>query len=119
LYKLRVYYGPDDVPGPSELYKGRVQQTGAAAMPRAAGPFAPTASPAQGSRSPSYPTTAPSSRGGNEGFSEPSPLEIVLDSAEHEISEHDLVTEPMGKKHDAEPLLPIVFDDSDEIIDLD
>jgi hypothetical protein len=53
------------------------------------------------------------------GFPEPSPLEIVLGSSEHEISEHDLVHEPAGHQGDAEPLLPIVLDDSDEIIDLD
>ena len=119
-YKLRVYYGPDDLPAPSELYKARSRRTGAVTGPSVPGRGAPSpAGAVLGGPSPSFPTAKQTGRVPSPGFPEPSPLEIVLGSSEHEISEHDLVHEPAGNQGDAPPLLPIVLDDSDEIIDLD
>ena len=100
-YKLRIYYGPDHVPGPSELYRSRPGRgAGAAAV--------------------SVPSHRSSSRGAtadrtvNQEFPEPSPLEILVSS-----SEQDLVVLPSARQNDPEPLIPFVLDDSDEIIDLD
>jgi predicted component of type VI protein secretion system len=123
-YKLRVYYGPDDVPGPSERYKARSERAGATARQQAStGPWPgqalPAGSPAQASRPAEFSTTARAGSSGPESFPAPSPLEIVVGSSEHEISARDLVDSPPGKRLDAEPLLPIVLDDSDELIDLD
>src|SRR5512135_3714742 len=43
-YKLRVYYGPDDVPGPSELYRSRSRRGPPVAEPSPArGPSLPIA----------------------------------------------------------------------------
>lgn len=98
-YKLRVYYGPDDVPGPSELYRsraGRGTAAAGAASPRASSPPLASVKPSK------------------QEFPEPSPLEILVSS-----SEEDLITLPSAKRKDAEPLIPIILDDSDEIIDLD
>lgn len=109
-YKLRVYYGPDDVPGPSEVYKGRESRAGARQVSRPSGApspvLSPPAAPVQGARK-------------MDSFPEPSPLEIVVGDSEHEISERDLLDFPAGKGRDPDPLLPIVLDDSDEIVDLD
>jgi predicted component of type VI protein secretion system len=112
-YKLRVYLGSDDVPGPSELARDKAQeatappqgalaggegQRGLAARPSAAAPVQEVAQPhlAQGS-------------------AEPSPHEPdVLPPAQ----------EPPGSPLDAERLdsdsiIPLILDDSDEIIELD
>ncbi|MGC8640160.1 MAG: FHA domain-containing protein [Isosphaeraceae bacterium] len=107
-YKLRVYYGPDDVPGPSELYRGRGKRASSASRPAEVRPPQPVppAQPVRGALR-------------TESFPEPSPVEIPVGSSEHEISEHDLIDPPAGKKRDPAPLLPIVLDDSDEIIDLE
>ena len=52
----------------------------------------------------------------NQSFPEPSPLEIVVSS-----SEQDIIVPPSkaGRHDDFEPLIPVVIDDSDEIIELD
>jgi len=52
----------------------------------------------------------------NQGFPEPSPLEIVVSS-----SQQDIIAPPSkaGRHDDFEPLIPVVIDDSDEIIELD
>jgi FHA domain len=105
-YKLRIYYGPDDVPGPSELYKDRGRRATTAPRPVQADPQQPMRPPVAGSM-------------GTESFPEPSPIEIVVGSSEHEISERDLLDLPAGKRRDPAPLLPIILDDSDEIVDLD
>ena len=98
-YKIRIYYGPDDVPGPSELYRSRSRRgTGAAALapPQAGSPGAAHRKSVKGQ------------------FAEPSPLEIQVSS-----SEQDLIALPPAARDDPEPLIPIIVDDSDEIIDLD
>ena len=122
-YKLRIYYGPDDVPGPSELYSRRKQRSGAVPGPGSAGPRNERSVPApvalDRSRGAAFSSSSPPRADTNGDFPEPSPLEVELGSSEHELSEHDLVDEPSRKRHDAEPLLPIVLDDSDEIIDLE
>ena len=79
-YKLRVYYGPDDVPGPSELYKGRPKRAGSAASPKAA------ASPVRASPVATFSRTLPTGPDSPSAFPEPSPLEIGVHSSEHEIS---------------------------------
>jgi predicted component of type VI protein secretion system len=94
-YKLRVYYGPDNVPGPSELYRTR-PRGGAAGSARASS------------------KGAVAGKTMNERFPEPSPLEILVSS-----SEQDLIALPAATQNDPEPLIPFVLDDSDEIIDLD
>ena len=67
------------------------------------------------SRGPAGSSSKPPAKGVNEGFPEPSPIEIVVSS-----SEHDVVALPARKRKDAEPLIPIVLDDDDdEVIDLD
>lgn len=52
----------------------------------------------------------------NQGFPEPSPLEIVVSS-----SAQGIPTSPSkaGRHDEFEPLFPLVVDDSDEIIELD
>jgi len=51
-----------------------------------------------------------------QGFPESSPLDIVVSS-----SEQDIIAPPSkaGRHDDFEPLIPVVIDDSDEIIELD
>jgi pSer/pThr/pTyr-binding forkhead associated (FHA) protein len=110
-YKLRVYYGPDDVPGPSEVYRARAERARPARQ-TAASRHSPPASPA--SRSADRAPAAASSQGRNEGFPTPSPLEVNVASPEQ-----DRVSPPSGERRDYEPLIPIILDDSDEIIDLD
>jgi pSer/pThr/pTyr-binding forkhead associated (FHA) protein len=107
-YKLRVYLGPDDAPGPSELYQTRMLRSGSSSRkPAAGGPGS--------SAKPSGPPAAPIT-GSNRGFPEPSPLEIVISSSQQNI----IAPSSKTAKHDGfEPLIPIVMDDSDEIIELD
>ncbi len=117
-YKLRVYLGPDDAPGPSEIYRARASRGGSTSWTAAAGANsveimpAPLAAPAL----PGAPPGAPAFGAGlNRGFPEPSPLEIAVSSSEHEIA----LPAPGDRGH-ARPLLPIVLDDDDDdIIDLD
>lgn len=98
-YKLRVYYGPDNVPGPSELYRSRARRGTAAAAPSLTRASSPPVAPG-------HPV--------KQEFPAPSPLEILVSS-----SEQDLIALPPAKRNDREPLVAIVLDDSDEIIDLD
>jgi pSer/pThr/pTyr-binding forkhead associated (FHA) protein len=98
-YKLRVYYGPDDVPGPSELYRSKSRRGASVAVPALTRASSPAAAPDKSLK---------------QGFPEPSPLEILVSS-----SEEDLIALPPARPNDDEPLIPIILDDSDEIIDLD
>ena len=66
-YKLRVYYGPDDVPGPSELYRSRPRRGSAAGGP----------SPARASSPP-----VALGKSLKPEFPEPSPLEILVSSSD-------------------------------------
>jgi hypothetical protein len=51
----------------------------------------------------------------DQGFPEPSPLESVVSSSEQDI----IAPSKAGRHDDFEPLIPVVIDDSDEIIELD
>ncbi|MGO8901903.1 MAG: FHA domain-containing protein [Isosphaeraceae bacterium] len=121
-YKLRVYLGPDEVPGPSEIYRARQLRSGSSSrQPAGVGPGlearpSPPRPPAPTSRVPGQSPPAAASTALNQGFPEPSPLEIVVSS-----SEQDIIAPPSkaGRHDDFEPLIPVVIDDSDEIIELD
>jgi predicted component of type VI protein secretion system len=93
-YKMRVYLGPDDSPGPSEVFRTRAARGAFQARPAAVAP-APVR---QAARS----------------FPEPSPLELSVGP-----SDADVPAVPRRPRRDEEPLIPIVLDDDDEIIDLD
>jgi predicted component of type VI protein secretion system len=123
-YKLRVYLGPDDVPGPSELYRARQLRAGSSTrQPQSAG-VGPGLEPRSSPPRPPAPTfrvpgqSPPAAAGAalTEDFPEPSPLEIVVSS-----SEQDIIATPAkaGKHDDFVPSFPVVIDDSDEIIELD
>ncbi len=116
-YKLRVYLGPDDVPGPSELYRARALRGGSPSRPALAGAKSAEVRPTAASalQGPGIsPGFQPQGAGLGQGFPEPSPLEIVVSS-----SEHDVVVPPSKQPGDEEPLIPIELDDEDDIIDLD
>ncbi len=119
-YKLRVYLGPDDVPGPSELRRTRQHHSGASTrQPAGAGPPVRSKSSPPGHASPAFrvPDLPPSVPGStmNQQFPEPSPLEIVISSSEHDI----IVPSKAGKRDNFVPSFPAVLDDSDDIIELD
>ncbi len=76
----------------------------------------PPRPPAPTLRVPGQSPPAAASTALNQGFPEPSPLEIVVSS-----SQQDIIAPPSkaGRHDDFEPLIPVVIDDSDEIIELD
>ncbi len=122
-YKFRVYLGPDDVPGPSELHRARQLRSGSSArqpQPAGIGPgVASGPSPPRPAPTFRVPGQSPPAAPGNaldRGFPEPSPLEIVVS-----LSEQDIPTPPAkaANRDDFVPLFPRVVDDSDEIIELD
>jgi predicted component of type VI protein secretion system len=96
-YKLRVYLGPDQQPGPSELYRARAMRGAVAARPAA--------------------LASGQDRLGGATFPEPSAMDIQISSSEEDI----IALSPSPRRtNDPEPLVPIVLDDDDdEIIDLD
>jgi len=123
-YKLRVYLGPNDVPGPSELYRARqLHSRSSTRQPQPAG-IGPGLEPRPSPPRPSAPTfrvpgrSPPAAAGTvlNQDFPEPSPLKIVLSS-----SQQDMIAPPAqaGKHDDFVPSFPVVIGDSDEIIELD
>jgi predicted component of type VI protein secretion system len=116
-YKLRVYLGPDDAPGPSELYRARSRRANAGAKGATVGAPSREVGPV-GSESPRGPVLSPGQapdRWPAGGFAEPSPLEIIAPGSEPEVP-----ARTAGRHGDPEPLLPIVLDDEDnEIIELD
>jgi predicted component of type VI protein secretion system len=122
-YKIRVYLGPNDVPGPSELYRARRLRSGSSTrqpQPAGIGPGlepgpSPPRPPAPTIRVPGQSPPAAPGTALNQDFPEPSPLEIVVSS-----SEQDIIAPPAkaGKHDDFVPLFPLVLDDSDEIIEL-
>jgi predicted component of type VI protein secretion system len=113
-YKIRVYLGPDDVPGPSELHRARDRRNaagrrGPVAEPRGAGAGSWVAvAETQGA------TGMPAGGLTNGTFAEPSPIEIPAASSVERPA-----TPSAGRRKEHEPLIPIVLDDSDEIIELD
>jgi predicted component of type VI protein secretion system len=120
-YKARVYLGPDDVPGPSEIYRARQLRLGSSIRPSATAPPGRETVPAPpGTPAPALQTPARSISAARavleQEFPAPSPLEIVVSS-----SEHDLVAPNSGgdNRDGFAPLLPVNADDSDEIIELD
>ena len=115
-YKLRVYLGPDEVPGPSELYRARQRRSGSSTRQLAGVEPGLEARPAPTLRVPGQSPPAAASTALPQGFPEPSPLEIVVSS-----SEQGIIAPPSkaGRHDDFEPLILVVIDDSDEIIELD
>ncbi len=122
-YKLRVYLGPDDVPGPAELYRARQLRSGLTTrqpQPAGIGPGVaqgptPPRPPAPTFRVPGQSPPATPGTALNQGFAEPSPLEISVS-----LSDQDIVPPARtAKRDDFVPLFPFVTDDSDEIIELD
>jgi predicted component of type VI protein secretion system len=120
-YKLRVYLGPDDVPGPSELYKARQLRGGSSnrqpagirpggqTVPSPLAPPVPAFRP-QGESAPGRPRKVL-----NQDFPAPSPLEIDISR-----SEDDIIAPPKaGRSDEFVPLFPLVVDDSDDLIELD
>jgi len=122
-YKLRVYLGPDEVPGPSELYRARQLRSGSSTrQPQPAGirpdlepSPSPLRPPAPAFRLPSQLPPGAAGPALDQNFPEPSPLEIVVSSSEQEI----IAPPAKAGKNDFAPLFPLVLDDSDEIIELD
>jgi pSer/pThr/pTyr-binding forkhead associated (FHA) protein len=115
-YKIRVYLGPDNVPGPSEVYRARDHRTASGRRGPTADPRSLDAQtvPSAGYGAPGRGTGIPSSRPLNGGFAEPSPLEIPAPSSD----DHPVIP-PSKRREEFEPLIPIVLDDSDEIIELE
>jgi pSer/pThr/pTyr-binding forkhead associated (FHA) protein len=108
-YRLRVYLGPDDAPSPSERFRAKMERVEREARePAGARSIDATMTPA--------PRAGPFSFGNQtKGFPEPSPLEVPIPSSEHD----NIAAPPGGRYQDDGPLIPIVLDDDDEIIDLD
>ncbi len=121
-YKVRVYLGPDDVPGPSELYHGRSQRSGssgrqtAGVRPEFQTSSTQPKSPVPAFRIPSGlpPSLVPGS-GLNQEFAQPSPLEISVSTGQEAIPSPSKAP----RRDDYRPAFPIAIDDSDEIIELD
>jgi predicted component of type VI protein secretion system len=107
-YKLRVYLGPDDAPGPSELYRARGQRSASGRSRTAADAWCMEAQTVRSNSSGAAGVAV------NGGFAAPSPLEVPAPS-----SDDFAVIPPTKRPKDYEPLIPINIDDSDEIIDLD
>ncbi len=121
-YKVRVYLGPDEVPGPSELYRARQLRSGSSVrQPDGVHPAREKMPSPQGTPAPAFQTPGLSVPGGtdtalNQQFPEPSPLEIVVSSSEQDI----IAPSSKASRRDGfAPLLPVNVDDSDEIIELD
>jgi pSer/pThr/pTyr-binding forkhead associated (FHA) protein len=109
-YRLRVYLGPDDTPSPSELHRERAQKRGAV----------PYAAPAPSDAVHSKASTGAGTTQGNSrpahirSFPEPSPLELPI-----HLSDDDRAAGIKDSPDDDMPLMAIVLDDDDEVIDLD
>jgi predicted component of type VI protein secretion system len=110
-YKIRVYLGPDDVPGPSELHRARGQRT--AAGRRAAAVKSPGARKKAAGADVRGAAAIPAGGLANGTFAEPSPIEIPASSSA------EMPAGPAGRQKEYEPLIPIDLDDSDELIELD
>ncbi len=118
-YKLRVYLGPDDEPGPSELAREKAQSlarptpaptpAGWQAQPQLASPASGAPALAAGPVESVVRPTVP------QGFPGPSRLEVDVISAGQKPPEIPLNPEPP----DPDPIIPLILDDSEEIIELD
>ncbi len=106
-YKLRVYLGPDEVPGPSELHQARQLRSRSQAQPAGAMSLAAEAR---------VPAASGSRQAGADEFPAPSPLEIAVSPSDHDMGAGSMRP---GTPDRFEPMIPIILDDSDEIIDLD
>lgn len=113
-YKLRVYLGPDDVPGPSERHRSGRRLADRPGSPRTRGRHGSEAGTIalSGPVSPEPPHAA---RSGEpvRGFAAPSPLEVDVAPPER-----DLAPSPRHHRRDQSPLLEIDLDE-DDVIDLD
>jgi pSer/pThr/pTyr-binding forkhead associated (FHA) protein len=114
-YKVRVYLGPDDTPGPSELHRTRARGARPAASQPATGTPALEAGPSYAGFSslPGFGAEPGTAGRGPKGFAEPS-VEISGSSAEHRVTR-----QPSRGKGDPKPHIPIVLDDDDDIIELE
>jgi hypothetical protein len=112
-YKLRVYLGPDDAPGPSELYRTNVRVARGPAQ--ASGSRGMDALPAHMEHAGGGLTAMPATVGrGPAEFAEPSAAGFEVSSYEP-----DLPALPPKSPGHSDPLLSIVLDDDDDIIELD
>jgi predicted component of type VI protein secretion system len=119
-YKLRVYLGPDDEPGPSELARAKAQSlarptpvptpAGRQAQPQLASPASgapvPGAGPVESVVQPTFPA----------GFHGPTLLEVDLISSGRKPPETPASPVPPVP---GDSIIPLILDDSDEIIELD
>ena len=119
-YKLRVYLGPDDKPGPSELAREKAQSwarptpaptpAGRQAQPQLASPAsgapAPAAGPVESVAQATFPQGSPG----------PSRLEGDVISSGQKPPETPVSPVPPAP---ADSIIPLILDDSDEIIELD
>jgi predicted component of type VI protein secretion system len=116
-YKLRVYLGPDDAPGPLELYQAKIRRANSAAGREGADSLrTEPGSPLAGSaKSPAGGVVPGMGQWAGGGFAEPSPVEVVAPSSKQEPP-----ARPARIRDDSDALIPIVLDDDDdEIIELD
>src|SRR4051794_24110133 len=79
-YKIRIYLGPDNVPGPSELYRARDRRS--ATGRRGPGAEARSAEVRTMTSTPNGASATSGKRPLNGGFAEPSPLEVAAPSAD-------------------------------------
>jgi pSer/pThr/pTyr-binding forkhead associated (FHA) protein len=117
-YKMRVYLGPDEAPGPSELYRARAARGGYGSRSAAPANWSVDVSPAPAAAARGFAgpqgVAAPVAPRVNPSFPEPSALEISIPPSDRGLAKS--ASRPID---DDEPLIPIVLDDDDEIIDLD
>jgi predicted component of type VI protein secretion system len=112
-YKLRVYLGPDDTPGPSELHRTKARGSGGPA--RASGSRGMEALPAHVENTGGGLAAMPATIGrGPAQFAEPSAPDFDVSSYEP-----DLPVLPARSPGHPNPLLSIVLDDDDDIIELE
>jgi pSer/pThr/pTyr-binding forkhead associated (FHA) protein len=115
-YKLRVYLGPDDEPGPSEVARKKAPSpvtpsaAGRRAQPQLASPASGAMAPAAGPVESVAQSTTP------EGGAGPSPLEVDTVSSGQKLPELPVSPEPLAPE---DSIIPLILDDSDEIIELD
>ena len=86
-YKVRVYLGPDDVPGPSERPTAAAKR---AARPGAVGRAVPVVAPLNAAPSPAAPLSPLAS---GEEFPTPSPLSVPAAGADVDLADLEIVDE--------------------------
>jgi pSer/pThr/pTyr-binding forkhead associated (FHA) protein len=110
-YKLRVYLGPDDAPGPSELYRTKARGPAQTTGPRGRDAIPAHMEHEGGAGMAAMPATF--ARGPAQ-FAEPSAPDFDVSAYEPDLP----VLPTKGPGH-PDPLLSIVLDDDDDIIELE